>query len=134
MKSFTTEEIEQLKACKLLKNVTEKAIIYGKLFTVEYHHLAKEGHSPVTCFELLGVDTSITGKARVYKFHSRYKEKLKNGYFESKDVPNERVSQYIERLEHEAIVKDQMIEFLKKKRDLDIKLEKERAKKRNTLK
>lgn len=134
MKSFTPEEVKKLKTCKLLKNVTEKSISYGKLFMLEYHHLAQEGHSPFTCFELLGIDTSITGKPRIYKFNSRYKKSLRDGYFETKDVPNERVSEYIERLEHEAIVKDQMIEFLKKKRNLDLKIEKERAKKHNTLK
>lgn len=75
--TFSTTEIQSLRRSPYVESVTEKQILYGKRFELEYHRLIQAGYTPSESFEYLGLDPNIVGKARMTKYHYRYNTEKK---------------------------------------------------------
>jgi hypothetical protein len=120
-REFTKEEMEHLKACPHVLNVTPNTVYFSAGFKELFWKALLEGKYARDIVTELGVDPDVLGKTRLEGLKGMVKKAGKAGKgFRDLTTYEASLKEYadpetkIKRLEQQLAYKDQEIEFLKK--------------------
>jgi transposase-like protein len=120
-KTFTKEEMEHLRACPYVLNVTPNTVFFSAEFKEMFWKALQEGKSAQEIVTDHGLDPYVLGKTRLEGLKGMIKKAVRAGegfrdlttyeaYLKEYTDPEAR----IKRLEQQLAYKNQEIEFLKK--------------------
>lgn len=123
-KTFTPEQIEQLKQNPYTYSVTKKSISFTKEFKELFYQRHKEGMSLRDTTISLGYDPDVLGKERIegisgllnkaMREDGRFQDGSRSRYSVLDDEDLEVTKENLHRLQHEIQLLKQELEFIKK--------------------
>lgn len=122
-KTFTQEELLELRSNPYVKSITPKMIRFTTEFKEIFWELYKKGTSPTSIMFKLGFDPEVLGESRINGIMQHIKEAADSGegFRESRksntlveNIGGLSPSKALIRMQHELIYMKQELEFIKK--------------------